>query len=114
MSSGALQTMSPWAEDRAPQRCDPSADPVPKTGAGIGPDGPIPVSPFALPLRFWFQCVKPSRHDAATLWTGCPSPLANPGGREFQFTVNQYTASPVPESITVSKFPGKAVTPIEV
>jgi hypothetical protein len=45
MTNGALQTMVTWAEDRATQRCDPSAVPGAKTGAGAGPFPALLLSP---------------------------------------------------------------------
>ncbi len=91
MRRDALQRPMAWAEDRATQRCDPSADPGAKTGAGIGPSGLIPLSP-SQPLRTWHQRAKPWRHDAATIPAGCPFLLANANRSKFQFTVNQDTA----------------------
>jgi len=55
-----LEPLVAWAEDRATQRCDPSADPGAKTEG-----------------------------RAATLPAGCPSILANAERQEFQFPVNQ-------------------------
>jgi transposase InsO family protein len=54
-----LQPAMAWAEDRATQRCDPSADPGAEIGEGGGPCA-VP-----LPLRDRHQSDKPSRHDAA-------------------------------------------------
>ena len=83
-----LQKRVAWAEDRATQRCDPSAAPGAKTGAGAG--NRLAPLPFCL-LRDWQQSDKPSRQDAATLPTGCPSRLANAKRQEFQFPLNQHT-----------------------
>ena len=73
-----------WTEDRATQRCDPSAvqGPRPKAGRRSLP-------PAFTPLRDRHQSEKPSRHDAATSSAGCPSPLANVDRPKFQFTLNQ-------------------------
>lgn len=84
----ALRSIPAWTEDRATQRCDPSAAPGAKTEER-------PVRSHATgrpsPLRDWRPRDKPSRHDAATSSTGCPSPLANVRRYQFQFTVNQDT-----------------------
>jgi hypothetical protein len=88
MLTAALQPDSAWAEDRATQRCDPSAVPGAKTdGAARG----RPV--FNIPHRDWHQSAKPSRHEAATALAGCPSKLANTDPSTFQFPLNQDTAS---------------------
>lgn len=60
---GGLQPSMTWAEDRATQRCDPSADLRAKT-EGRAVLIRHAVRPFAT-LRDWHACVKPSRHDAA-------------------------------------------------
>jgi hypothetical protein len=86
MARIVLPTASDWAEDRATQRCDPSAVPGAKTGAGARHY--LALLPF-LPLRDWHQSDKPSRQDAATSPAGCPSQLANADRQEFQFPVNQ-------------------------
>ena len=64
------QVRSPmaWAEDRATQRCDLSADPGAKTGAGARRF--LALLPFH-PLRDWHESDKPSRQDAATIVVGC-------------------------------------------
>ena len=80
------QSLMTWAEDRATQRCDPSAGPGAKTGAGAGY---IPALLPSSPLRDWHQSDKPSRHDAAIFPAGCPSQVANASRSEFQFPVNQ-------------------------
>ena len=81
------QSPSTWAEDRATQRCDPSAVPGAKTeGRAVLASGGHPIS---LHLRNWHQSAKPSRHDAATVLTRCPSSIANADLPKFQFTVNQ-------------------------
>ena len=89
MSSGALQPMVTWAEDRATQRCDSSADPGVKSEERAV--GQYPAVRPSCPLRIWHQSDKPSRHDAATFLAGCPSSLANAYRLKFQFTVNQNT-----------------------
>ena len=87
MCQQKLRSEMTWAEDRATQRCDPSAVPGAKTGAGAGNRlAPLPFHP----LRDWHQGDKPSRQDAATVPTGCPSKLANAERPQFQFPVNQY------------------------
>jgi hypothetical protein len=86
MTHQQLGSEMAWAEDRATQRCDLSADPGAKTGAGARPC--LALLPFH-PLRDWHESDKPSRQDAATLPTGCPSRLANAKRQEFQFPVNQ-------------------------
>ena len=88
MTHQELRSEMASAEDRATQRCDLSADPGAKTGAGARRC--LALLPFH-PLRDWHQSDKPSRHDAATLPTGCLSPLANAERQEFQFPVNQDT-----------------------
>ena len=86
MTDRMLQPEVAWAEDRATQRCDPSADPGAKTGAGH-----VPALLPSSPLRDWHQSDKPSRHDAATLLAGCLPQLANAKRQEFQFPLNQDT-----------------------
>jgi len=88
MSNGALQPMLTRAEDRATQRCDPSAVPGAKTE-----DRAVVQHAAARssPLRDWHPRDKPSRHDAATSLTRRPFPLANADWPTFQFTVNQDT-----------------------
>jgi hypothetical protein len=86
MTHQHVRSQMAWAEDRATQRCDLSADPGAKTGAGAGRF--LALLPF-LPLRDWHESAKPSRQDAAILPTGCPSRLANAKRQEFQFPVNQ-------------------------
>ena len=62
-----------WTEDRATQRCDPSAVPGAKTGGGAG----LRLAPLPSPLRDWHQRDKPSRQDAATILQDAPfNPLA--------------------------------------
>ena len=63
-----------WAEDRATQRCDPSAAPGAKTGAraGLSP-GPAPSL-----LRDWHESDKPSRQECRDRVAGCHFQPANP------------------------------------
>jgi len=92
MPHAALRSTLAWAEDRATQRCDPSADPGAETDAGGR-------KPPCLARRDRHASAKPSRHDAAIPPAGCPSSLANSHYPTFQFTVNQdtlYTAGLVP------------------
>ena len=91
MIDRALQPIAAWAEDRATQRCDPSADPGAKTGAGAR--NPLALLPFHL-LRDWHPSDKPSRHDAATVLAGCPHQFANAKRQEFQFPLNQDSRAP--------------------
>ena len=89
MTRERLQPTMTWAEDRATQRCDPSADSGAETGVGIGLHRPVP----SLALRDWHQSDKPSQQDAAILQAGCPLQLANHRPPRFQFTVNQDSSS---------------------
>ena len=82
MRLAALQPDSAWAEDRATQRCDPSAVPGAKT------DGAARGRPI-LHHRDWHQSDKPSQQDAAIASAGCPSKLANIDRPTFQFPLNQ-------------------------
>ena len=86
MTDRALQRNAAWAEDRATQRCDPSAVPGAKTGARAGH---VPALLPSSLLRDWHRCDKPSRHEAATLPAGCPHQFANAKQQEFQFPLNQ-------------------------
>ena len=88
MDSLALRCQMTWTEDRATQRCDPSADPGAETGVGAKHS----FAPLPSPLRFWRQSDKPSWQDATKFFAGCASPLANARGPKFQFTVNQYSS----------------------
>ena len=86
----ALQPTMTWAEDRATQRCDPSAVPGAKTeGRAVHRINPWTVQPSF--LRDWHQSGKPSQQDAANLSTRCRSSYANHKPVRFQFTVNQDT-----------------------
>ena len=89
MRCRALQLILAWVEDRATQRCDPSAVQAAKTEERTAAHAAVRPAP----LRDWPQSAKPSRHDAANSSTGCRSSLANAGRSEFQFTVNQYSSS---------------------
>ena len=60
-----------WTEDRATQRCDPSAGLGAKTGVRAELRRSVPL--LSCPLRDWPQGDKPSRHDAATRRTRCPN-----------------------------------------
>lgn len=86
MFRGALQPIVTRAEDRATQRCDLSAVPGAESEVRAAVQHAA-VRPSSLRNRH--QCAKPSRHDAATLLAGSPSPLANASRSKFQFTVNQ-------------------------
>jgi len=94
MVHGRLQPQMAWAEDRALLRSNPSADPGAKTGAGAG--NHLAPLPFCQ-LRDWHQSDKPSRQDAATVATGCPSTLANTERQEFQFPLNQHSSRASPD-----------------
>ena len=81
MMDRVLQRNAAWAEDRATQRCDPSADPGAKTGAGAGH---VPALLPSSPLRDWHESDKPPRHDAATVWQDAFfNPLARTTGIPF-------------------------------
>jgi len=87
MPAGALQTQLTWAEDRAPVRTDPSADPGAKTeGRAVTHTSAAPPSS---PLRDWHQSAKPSRHDAAKSQARRLTQLANNQRSTFHFPVNQ-------------------------
>ena len=88
MHGHVLQRKAAWAEDRATQRCDPSADPGAKTeGRAVCNLTAAAARPST--LRDWHESDKPSRHDAATLPAGCPPQFANADRQEFQFPLNQ-------------------------
>ena len=91
MLAAALQRPMAWAEDRATQRCDPSADPGAKTEGAAGQltYGRPSRLPALHPLRDWHQSDKPSRQDAATQSAGCIPQLANANRPTFQFLLNQ-------------------------
>jgi hypothetical protein len=83
----AAKLQSTWAEDRAPVRTDPSADPGAKTEerAAVQQAAARPSH-----LRDWRQCAKPSRHDAANVPTRRPSKVANDNRPKFHFPLNQH------------------------
>ena len=88
MIVNTLQPTMAWAEDRATQRCDPSAVPGAETeGRAVHRNNPWTAQPSF--LRDRRQSEKPSQQDAAILSTRCRSPLANLKPVRFQFTVNQ-------------------------
>ncbi len=99
MSGRALQPASALAEDRATQRCAPSADPGAKTEepgclAGQAPSDEVravSTHDAARPssLRDWHQSDQPSRQEAATSPTGSRPQLANTQHPKFQFPLNQ-------------------------
>ena len=92
MHGHVLQRKAAWTEDRATQRCDPSADPGAKTeGRAVCNLTAAAARPST--LRDWHESDKPSRHDAATLPAGCPPQFANADRQEFQFPLNQDTAA---------------------
>ena len=94
MARERLQPTMTWAEDRATQRCDPSADSGAETGVGIGLRRPVPLPSRA--LRDWHESDKPSRQDAVILPTRCRHQLANLKPSRFQFAVNQDTTIAAP------------------
>jgi len=57
-----LQHQTTWAEDRATQRCDPSADPG---GRDRRMGGAPQLAPPSFPFDLGHQCDKPDWHDAA-------------------------------------------------
>ena len=88
MSTVELQPTMTWAEDRATQRCDPSADPGAKTeGRAVF----FPKDAAGLPLRDWHPSDKPSPHEAATLRKDATPQVTNAKQPQLQFTVNQDT-----------------------
>jgi len=87
MESTAAQLRSTWAEVTALLRSNRSADP------GAETEGRAAALPPAFTrLRDQHQSQKPSRHDAATPSTGCPSSLANANPSKVQFPLNQDTS----------------------
>ena len=90
----ALQPTMTWAEDRATQRCDPSAVPGAKTeGRAVHRTNPWTALPSF--LRDWHQSDKPSQQDAVIPSTRCRSTIANRKRARFQFTVNQHKKTSV-------------------
>jgi len=89
MNRGALQPQMTWAEDRALQRCNPSA--VPGVGVKTGSDHL--VRPGHHHTSQQHDSAKPEWHDATLFPAGRPLPRANANRSEFQFTLNQDTNS---------------------
>ena len=88
MACPAAQSSSTWVEDRATQRCDPSADP------GAETEGRAALLPPTFTrLRDQHQAHKPSRHEAAKFPTGRSSQVANVNRHKFHFPLNQHTGS---------------------
>jgi PAS domain S-box-containing protein len=88
MACAAAQSSSTWVEDRATQRCDPSADP------GAETEGRAALLPPTFTrLRDQHQSAKPSRHEAAKFPTGRSSQVANVNRHKFHFPLNQHTRS---------------------
>jgi putative addiction module component (TIGR02574 family) len=89
MMHGALQQPVTWAEDRALQRCNPSA--VPGVGVKTGPDqGPSDQGrPGRTTTSHQHESEKPVWHDARLPTARRLLPLANADRPEFQFTLNQ-------------------------
>jgi hypothetical protein len=104
--SPALRCQTTWTEDRATQRCDPSAAPGAETGAEARCD--LRLAPISPPLRDRHQSDKPSWQDATIFFPGCVSPLANAPWPKFQFTVNQYTEAVGLRSARIGKVLGAA------
>ena len=84
----ALRCLTAWTEDRATQRCDPSAVPGAET-EGRADAVRSAARPYQ-PLRDRHESDKPSRQDAAPRPAGCISRFANARRPKFQFTLNQY------------------------
>ena len=84
MRDPAAESESTWTEDRATQRCDPSADPGAETEGRAAPPPPAFTH-----LRDQRQSEKPSRHDAAKSLTRRPLQLANFNRPKFQLPLNQ-------------------------
>jgi hypothetical protein len=89
MNHGALQPRLTWAEDRALQRCNPSA--VPGVDVKTGPDHL--AQPGYHTTSQQHKSEKPEWHDATLFLHGRSLPLANVNRSEFQFTLNQDTES---------------------
>jgi hypothetical protein len=97
----ALPSSLAWTENRATQRCDPSAAPGARTEVRAARYRPAPL--LRLPLRDWRPRDKPSRHEAAIPSTGCPSTPPNAPRSKFQLRVNQDTCTtPMMMSFSVS------------
>jgi hypothetical protein len=82
----ALQLPLAWAEDRALQRCNPSA--VPGVGVKAGPET---LRPGHTSTSHQHQSAKPVWQDARLRLAGRRSSLTNADQTEFQFTLNQDT-----------------------
>ena len=80
----ALQPQLTWAEDRALQRCNPSA--APGVGVKTGPDV---LRPGRFTTSHQHQSAKPVWHDARLQPAGSLLQLAIADQSEFQFTLNQ-------------------------
>jgi hypothetical protein len=96
MNRGALQQRTTWAEDRALQRCNPSA--VPGVGVKTGPDqvSRDQVRPGRFTTSHQHQSAKPVWQDAGLPTAGCVPLFANADRSEFQFTLNQDTRPHLP------------------
>ena len=84
-----LQRTMTWAEDRALQRCNPSA--VPEVGVKIG-TAQVRWNlgrPDRSHTSHQHQSEKPLWQDATVFPHGRPLPLANADRSKFQFTLNQ-------------------------
>lgn len=89
MASVALRCLAAWTEDRATQRCDPSAAP----GAETGARAKLGFALLPPSLRDRRKSDKPSRQDAAIRAARCRSRFANVLHLKFQFTLNQCVLS---------------------
>ena len=72
-----LQHQTTWAEDRATQRCDPSADPGDRDRRM---DGALHV-PSSFPFDLGHQSDKPDWHDATDTTAGCLTKSLTPEGQ---------------------------------
>ena len=84
----ALRCQTTWTEDRATQRCDPSAVPGAETGAEAKPQ--LRLAPLLHRSGIGTKAINLRGMDATKLFAGCASALRNSRGPEFQFTANQY------------------------
>ena len=85
------QSKITWTEDRATQRCDPSAAPGAKTGVGTKSIGPALLCHSIIRTPGLAPSDTPSWHDATTTPAGCPHKFTNQPHPEFQFPLNQDT-----------------------